>query len=99
MCYLLGRMNIGVVIDYVWWFMFMFYNGDRNFVWNIVVFFILNEKSYNIYYILDVVERVEENGINLFIVGINFNDMEEIDEILMYFLLIYRYFVNMNMNS
>lgn len=99
MCYLLGRMNIGVVIDYVWWFMFMFYNGDRNFVWNIVVFFILNEKSYNIYCILDVVERVEENGINLFIVGINFNDMEEIDEILMYFLLIYRYFVNMNMNS
>lgn len=99
MCYLLGRMNIGVVIDYVWWFMFMFYNGDRNFVWNIVVFFILNEKSYNIYCILDVVERVEENGINLFIVGINFNNMEEIDEILMYFLLIYRYFVNMNMNS
>lgn len=99
MCYLLGRMNIGVVIDYVWWFMFMFYNGDRNFVWNIVVFFILNEKSYNIYCILDVVERVEENGINLFIVGINFNGMEEIDEILMYFLLIYRYFVNMNMNS
>lgn len=99
MCYLLGRMNIGVVIDYVWWFMFMFYNGDRNFVWNIVVFFILNEKSYIIYCILDVVERVEENGINLFIVGINFNDMEEIDEILMYFLLIYRYFVNMNMNS
>lgn len=99
MCYLLGRMNIGVVIDYVWWFMFMFYNGDRNFVWNIVVFFILNEKSYNIYCILDVVERVEENGINLFIVGINFNDMEEIDEILMYFLLIYRYFVNMNINS
>lgn len=94
-----GRTNTGAAIDYVRRSMFTSYNGDRNFARNIVVLLTSNEKSYNTYRTLDAAERAEENGINLFTVGINLNDTEEIDEISTHPLSTYRHLVNTNMNS
>lgn len=69
--------------------MFMLCNGDRDYVWNFIVYIIGNDESFDIYDIWVVVECVERDDINIYIVGINFWDLIEINELLIYLLSIY----------
>lgn len=69
--------------------MFMLCNGDRDYVWNFIVYIIGNDESFDIYGIWVVVECVERDDINIYIVGINFGDLIEINELLIYLLSIY----------
>lgn len=77
--------------------MFMLCNGDRDYVWNFIVYIIGNDESFDIYDIWVVVECVERDDINIYIVGINFGDLIEINELLIYLLSIYWIFINIIM--
>lgn len=77
--------------------MFMLCNGDRDYVWNFIVYIIGNDESFDIYDIWVVVECVERDDINIYIVGINFWDLIEINELLIYLLSIYWIFINIIM--
>lgn len=73
--------------------MFVRSNGDRIYVRNFIIFLIGEKESLDRYDVYEVVYEVERDGINLFIIGYNLDDLVEISEIFMYLLWIYRYFV------
>lgn len=73
--------------------MFVRSNGDRIYVRNFIIFLIGEKESLDRYDVYEVVYEVERDGINLFIIGYNLDDLLEISEIFMYLLWIYRYFV------
>lgn len=73
--------------------MFVRSNGDRIYVRNFIIFLIGEKESLDRYDVYEVVYEVEREGINLFIIGYNLDDLVEISEIFMYLLWIYRYFV------
>lgn len=73
--------------------MFVRSNGDRSYVRNFIIFLIGEKESLDRYDVYEVVYEVERDGINLFIIGYNLDDLVEISEIFMYLLWIYRNFV------
>lgn len=73
--------------------MFVRSNGDRSYVRNFIILLIGEKESLDRYDVYEVVYEVEREGINLFIIGYNLDDLVEISEIFMYLLWIYRYFV------
>lgn len=73
--------------------MFVRSNGDRSYVRNFIIFLIGEKESLDRYDVYEVVYEVERDGINLFNIGYNLDDLVEISEIFMYLLWIYRYFV------
>lgn len=66
--------------------MFVRSNGDRIYVRNFIIFLIGEKESLDRYNVYEVVYEVERDGINLFIIGYNLDDLVEISEIFMYLL-------------
>lgn len=66
--------------------MFVRSNGDRIYVRNFIIFLIGEKESLDRYNVYEVVYEVEREGINLFIIGYNLDDLVEISEIFMYLL-------------
>lgn len=66
--------------------MFVRSNGDRSYVRNFIILLIGEKESLDRYDVYEVVYEVEREGINLFIIGYNLDDLVEISEIFMYLL-------------
>lgn len=66
--------------------MFVRSNGDRSYVRNFIILLIGEKESLDRYDVYEVVYEVERDGINLFIIGYNLDDLVEISEIFMYLL-------------
>jgi hypothetical protein len=94
-----GRTNTDRALDAVRQRMFTPRNGDRGFARNLIVHITGNDRSSDIYDTWAAAERTEQDGINIYTVGIDLQDLTEIDELSSHPLYTYRTLINTSMSE
>lgn len=94
-----GRTNTDRALDAVRQRMFTRRNGDRDFARNLIVHITGNDRSNDIYDTWAAAERTEKDRINIYTVGIDLQDLTEIDELSSHPLYTYRTLINTSMSQ
>lgn len=89
-----GETDTAKAINTVRQNMFRKSSGDRDYARNLIVLLTGQDQSKNTYDAWAAAEKAEEEGINLFTVGINLNDTKELDELSTHPLKTYRHLIN-----